>query len=67
MKTKTVELYVDLHEGWQNVAENLIFLAAYSNPTQNPIPAHGYKRVKITVDLPCVPFKFDCEVKGKAE
>lgn len=49
MKTKKIELWVDIYPGWQDMAAPALF----PTPSPNPYKLEGSKRVKITVELPC--------------
>lgn len=48
MKTKQVELWVDLWPGWQDSAMDVFVM---SQPPTEKYP--GTKRIKIMVELPC--------------
>jgi hypothetical protein len=51
MTTKTVNLYVDLPSGWQDVTSEWMSLYA-SEKVNGEVPI-GWKRVRIICELPC--------------
>ena len=67
LKTRTVNLYVDLGPGWHENNDDSLYLWAPSNPS-SPKQKHQ-TRVKITVELPCIEWDYghDREVEGEAK
>ncbi len=51
MKTKTVEFFIDIDPGWQDIAPEYGYLSACNKP--NGQVCIGSKRVKIICELPC--------------
>lgn len=49
MKTKVIELWVDLYPGWQDSNPPCVFL----NTTPATDKSPSTKRIKVTVELPC--------------
>ncbi len=66
MKTKRVELYCDLHPGWQD--DRTSWCALYTTPPDYD-KREGNKRIKVIVDLPCFGGSADVDatVEGKSE
>ena len=66
MKTKTVELYCDLHPNWHEAPASQCYVSAHTQPYG--AKPEGGLRVKITVELPEVPraVAVDESVKGDA-
>lgn len=52
MKTKKVEFWCDLWPGWQDYSD--CALSASTRPFVNSLSSDAHKRVKITVELPCI-------------
>jgi len=60
MKTKKVELFMDIYPGWQDAPEP--YLCAYSSPGMS-VKALDAKRIKITVELPIFGGKADTDLE----
>jgi hypothetical protein len=60
MRTKKADLYIDLDPGWQDWSTACVY--GGSDKPLNPV-IKGSKRVRVTVELPEVPWPHDAEGK----
>lgn len=65
MKTKTVELYIDLHPNWHENEGSSKYLFAWSNPP--PGKPEDNLRVRIIVELPEHPRHIDADLTVKCK